>query len=217
MRSACLGLLLAVGTAACSSTPRAVSSDRAARSLPPPADAERYELSGATTTVEAHIYAMGTYTLRFPVLEGELVVSHSAPERSTSTVVVDMRALEASFGVVERIAKREFLEVDRYPTASFETIRADATDEDESTYEVHGVLDLHGVRRNIVVPVRVVIGRCAVVMVSEFEIDRGDFDIEGSGLVEAITSDDVAVVTRSRVRRKDAPASCRQTARIEQR
>lgn len=187
--------------------------------LPPvreaPDDAERYPLDGTSTQVEVDINGMVSYTLTFPKISGELVLAATKPDRSVAKVEVNMQSATTDNKELERIAKSEdFLNVEKYPTATFE-VRDLTKTEGEGSYEMVGVLSLHGVKKAITVPFLLSLSDCVTTASSEFAINRRTFGVESDTFLDGMASDDVDIRVKITVARHNRPASCAKTASSE--
>lgn len=91
----------------------------------------------------------------------------SNPDRVT--IDFDLHSLENGSSVVAEIIKYDYLEVDRYPTAHVDVVVANGI--------AKGVLELHGVRRNIEFPITFERAPGRVRARSAFTLRRHDFDI----------------------------------------
>jgi polyisoprenoid-binding protein YceI len=180
--------------------------------LPPkreaPDEAERYELTGGTTKVEVDISGVVSYTLTFPDITGELLFSADEPERSLANVLINMKAATTKNKELERIAKSEdFLDVEKYPTATFD-VRSLAKGEDANSYDMVAVLALHGVEKAVTVPFTLAVDSCQALGTTSFSIDRRKFGIESDTFLDGMAGDDIDIRVRIEIARDKAPASC---------
>jgi polyisoprenoid-binding protein YceI len=81
---------------------------------------------------------------------------------------------------IDSVVRNRALEADRYPTISFESPRVSATDRQDGTLDIQmaGKLRLHGVTRDVVIPVRVWRQPERLRAVGRFTIRQTDFGIE---------------------------------------
>lgn len=180
--------------------------------LPPaqaaPDDAERYTLSGATTLVEVDINGVVSYTLKFPDISGELFLAIREPTRSVASLLVDTRSATTDNAELGRIAKsKDFLDVETHPTATFE-VRGLEKKTEADTYEMVGVLELHGTKKAITVPFTLYWDACRAVASSEFSVNRRQFGVASDTFLDGMASDDVDIRVRLQVPRGNAPTHC---------
>jgi polyisoprenoid-binding protein YceI len=180
--------------------------------VPMPTDHERIPLEAAHLRIEADVTAAGTvHTMRFPKAVGLLELAPAAVEASRVEVAIDVRIAEAGWQLVADLGRSEFLEVDRFPDASFtsraiERVRDPATGAEQ--LRLFGDLVLHGTRRAVVVPLDVGIDACHVRFASSFAIDRRDYAMVPGGPIDAVVNHAITMRLGLDVRRPSAPPSC---------
>lgn len=107
--------------------------------------------------------------------------------RSGDRAVIDfdLRSLHNTSRVVAAIIQEQYLEVDRYPIAHCDVRLADG--------KARGILELHGVRRNIEFPVTVERSPKMVRVRSAFTLKRHDFGIVRIGGWDWIAHENVEI------------------------
>jgi len=117
--------------------------------LDPRASEVNFTLGATMHTVHGTFHALrgrAQYTVATGAVEGEFVVD----------------AASGSSGDASRDLKmnKEILESEKYPTITFRPDRAEGklAPDGESTVQVHGVFNVHGVDHELMIPVRLVMG-----------------------------------------------------------
>jgi polyisoprenoid-binding protein YceI len=186
-------LASAVGCAR--SVPRASTPAARAESSAPPTATElrRYRIDPLASSVTAVASAtLGSYSFRFPEVAGSIDWVPSGIERSRFSLEVTMGSVTGELTIAtEIIRSSEFLDVQRYPKARFASTGLLLEGLDRG--QVQGVLELHGVSREVQVPGRFgFIGR-RLQIDSEFSINRRDYGIANRGLLDTLVDDEVTV------------------------
>ena len=176
-------------TAACGGGP---SSAHPSESLRLPGSSEltldaahsRVEVAGSDRVSGEHVATIDTLDAEFPdsagVSAGEVVI------------VADLRTLTMKSKMVEEFVKSEdFLDVRRFPKAVFRSseVHRDADD----AYTVRGVLDLHGVARQIEFVARVAHDPQRTTLRADFLLPRQAFQIRRRDGWDFLISDDFRV------------------------
>ncbi len=121
---------------------------------------------------------------RFSRLRGHVVVD---PENSaTAKIVISIEAasIDTGIGIRDRhLRSVDFFDVGRFPTISFESVGVDAAGRRAT---VTGKLTMHGVTRDIAVPVDVQITSTALVATGEFVVNRGDYGMNYNSYLNPI-------------------------------
>ncbi len=103
----------------------------------------------------------------------------------TTSIEVEPQKLE------DHLRSPDFFDVEKFPTASFESTSITAKAEGDNTHQVEGTLDLHGVKKTIAFPAKITIDAGAVTGKAEFTINRKDFGIVYAGMPDDLIKDDV--------------------------
>ncbi len=112
---------------------------------------------------------------RFHRLAGEVVVDPKAPDNAKVTLVIEAASIDTGIGMRDNhLRSEDFFDVRQFPMITFESLRVEATGRRAT---VSGRLTLHGVTREIAVPVEVDLTEVALVATGEFVINRRDYGI----------------------------------------
>ena len=122
---------------------------------------EKYiiDTKGAHAFIQFRIQHLGFSWLygRFDTFSGEMMIDEANPENSSIKVTVDTASLNSNHAERDKHLRGEdFLDVKKYPTAEF--VSASVKKTGEKTGLLKGKLTLHGVTREIEVPVEYVGG-----------------------------------------------------------
>jgi polyisoprenoid-binding protein YceI len=98
-------------------------------------------------------------------------------------VVVDMTALESDDSRRDGAMRRQALETDTFPEASFRTttpidLPSGASEGEPFAVEAAGELTLHGVTREVAIPLEAQLVEGVVVVVGSLEVEFADYDID---------------------------------------
>jgi polyisoprenoid-binding protein YceI len=109
----------------------------------------------------------------------DALIDEDHPERSSVALVVDLTSLDTGNDARDRhLRSADFLDVERYPTATIHITGVEMGDAQHFTASVQ--LDLHG--RSKTFPVRfAIVDRAARRIAGEITLKRSDFGIGGSG------------------------------------
>ncbi len=122
------------------------SSQAAAFQLDPAQTSVKFTLGDVLHTVH------GTFRLKHGALQ-----FIPASGKLSGEIVVDATSGESGSGMRDRKMHKEILESERYPEIAFRPDRIDGAvaDSGKSSVKVHGMFSIHGVDREIMVPVEV--------------------------------------------------------------
>ena len=118
------------------------------------ADTYKLDTRGAHAFIQFKIKHLGYSWLygRFDKFDGTLELDESAPEKSKITVTVDTTSLNSNHAERDKHLKgKDFLNVDKYPSATFVSTGINLTGETAAVLK--GKLTLHGVTKDIEVPI----------------------------------------------------------------
>ena len=121
---------------------------------------------------------------RFHRLAGEIVVDPR--DLATAKVTLSVEAASIDTGIAMRdnhLRSEDFFDVKQFPTLTFESERVEAAGRRAIVF---GRLTLHGVSRDIAVPVDVDMTAVAVVASGEFVINRRDYGIAYQSVLNPI-------------------------------
>jgi polyisoprenoid-binding protein YceI len=133
----------------------------------------------------------------FSRLAGEVTVDPRDPATAKVSVTIEAASIDTGIGMRDNhLRSADFLDVARFPTIKFESQRVEMTGKKAV---VTGQLTLHGVTREIVVPVEVQLSEVALVATGEFVLNRRDYAINYSSFVNPI-GDSVRITFTFRAR-----------------
>lgn len=182
------------------------------RSSESPMAASRYVIDRATSSVGftgAKVTASHDGT--FSDFSGTMTVPERDPTRGRVSVTIQMRSLEIEPPrLAAHLKSPDLLDVERFPTASFEStsIVAGGSGEvrgERATHTVTGTLTMHGQSRTISFPAVIEVSDETVRARAEFSINRQEFGITYPGMPDDLIRD--AVVIRFDVRATRAEAA----------
>jgi polyisoprenoid-binding protein YceI len=112
------------------------------------------DTKGAHAFIQFHIKHLGYSWLvgRFNTFEGSFSYDEANPEAASVSVTIDTASIDSNHAERDRhLRDEDFLDVDRYPQATFVSTAYRDLGEDKG--ELHGDLTLHGVTRPLVIDV----------------------------------------------------------------
>jgi polyisoprenoid-binding protein YceI len=135
---------------------------------------------------------------RFARFSGDVVADPSVPAGARISLTIDAASLDT--GIERRdnhLRSSDFFDVDRFPTVTFQSVRVEAAGRRAT---VVGRLTLHGVTREIAVPIDVQVTSSALVASGEFIVNRGEYAMNYNSFVNPIGNEvRVAFTFRARV------------------
>lgn len=190
----CAALLLPCSGCGGSALPEAKLVPRSAAPRLPD-KAACYRLVPSASRLEVAVSTVvGDYTLGFGRYRGEVRATQADVTESRLWLQLDTRSLSAGTRLVAHAARSSaFLDVKRFPRACFVSGRVTRDRRKPQAYVVRGVLSLHGVARDIALPVRIARSGSRYVVFSHFSLDRQLFDIRAPGLLDGMVDDQVGV------------------------
>jgi polyisoprenoid-binding protein YceI len=115
---------------------------------------------------------------KFSRFAGEVTVDPKDPATAKITVTIEAVSVDTGIGMRDKhLRGADFLDVARFPTIKFESQRVEVTGRKAV---VNGQLTVHGVTREIAVPVEVQLSEVALVAAGEFVLNRRDYGINYS-------------------------------------
>jgi polyisoprenoid-binding protein YceI len=133
----------------------------------------------------------------FPRLAGEVTVDPKDPATARVIVTIEAASIDTGIGMRDKhLRSADFLDVARFPTIKFESQRVEVTGRKAM---VTGQLTLHGVTREIVVPVEVQLSEVALVATGELVLKRRDYAVNYSSVLNPI-GDSVRITFTLRAR-----------------
>lgn len=177
----------------------------------PAADAPAAEVGEATEAPAAAAAAAGAVTYQlaeesqvewnaskvtrahdgaFPDVEGTITLVDGAPESSSVEVRIDTTTLTSDTDqLTTHLKSADFFDVEQYPEASFRSTQI--TPQGDGTYQVTGVLEMHGQSKEITFPATIEVEGDTVRTQAEFSIDRSDWGIDYKGAADDLIRNEV--------------------------
>jgi polyisoprenoid-binding protein YceI len=121
---------------------------------------------------------------KFSRITGEVTLDSKDPATAMITLMIEPASIDTGIAMRDKhLRSADFLDVARFPTMIFESQRVEVVG---SRATVTGRLTLHGVAREIVVPVDVRFSESALVATGEFQLNRRDYGINYSSFLNPI-------------------------------
>jgi polyisoprenoid-binding protein YceI len=156
----------------------------------------KFTIDNTHTSVIFGIGHLGlSYTYgRFNKVSGEFTLDPGDPTKSHFKVVIDAASVDSNDAKRdEHLRTAEFLDVEKFPTLEFESTSVTKT---EKGLDVAGKLTLHGVTKDITMPLTKVgegatpFGDYRAGFLTQFSLKRSDYDMKN--LLNAV-GDDVSI------------------------
>ena len=137
---------------------------------------------------------------RFARFSGDVMVDPAVLTSGRINLTIDAPSLDTGIEMRDKhLRSSDFFDVDRFPTVVFQSLRVEAAGRRAT---VVGRLTMHGVTREIAVPIDVQITNTALVASGEFIVNRGEYGISYNSFVNPIGNEvRVAFTFRARVPR----------------
>ncbi len=120
----------------------------------------------------------------FSRLTGEVTLDPRDPATAKITLTIESASIDSGIGLRDKhLRSADFLDVARFPAITFESLRVEMAGRRAM---VTGQLMLHGVTREIVVPVDVQLSESALVATGEFRLNRRDYGINHSSFLNPV-------------------------------
>ncbi len=134
----------------------------------------------------------------FGRFSGDVVADPDGPAGARINLTIDAASLDTGIEMRDNhLRSSDFFDVERFPTVAFQSLRIEAAG---SRATVVGRLTLHGVTREVAVPIDVQITSTALVASGEFIVNRGEYAIHYNSFVNPIGNEvRVAFTFRARV------------------
>jgi polyisoprenoid-binding protein YceI len=121
---------------------------------------------------------------KFSRFTGEAILDPKDPATARITLSIEPASIDTGIGMRDKhLRSADFLDVARFPTVTFESQRVEMAGRRAT---VTGRLTLHGVTKEIVVPLDVQLSETALVATGEFLLNRGDYGINYSSFLNPI-------------------------------
>lgn len=137
----------------------------------------------------------GDHKGQFKDFDGTIDYAQGRPQRVSFTI--DLSSVETDAEkLTGHLKSADFFDVATYPRATFTSsslTEAPAASPDGATHLLHGTLDLHGVRKDVSIPVKTQQSADGVRTTSEFTINRHDWGISYKGMADDLIKDSVLI------------------------
>lgn len=142
----------------------------------------------------------GKHTGGFKGFAGKLTPATGDLTASTISVDIDTGTLHSDNPMLTRHLKSpDFFGVDTYPKATFVSSKIESAPDGSNTHKITGELTLHGAKKEITIPAKIVETGDKVKLTSTFKIAREDFGMTyGKGKVD----NDVTIKLNVEIARK---------------
>jgi polyisoprenoid-binding protein YceI len=135
---------------------------------------------------------------RFARFSGDVMVDPAVLAGARVSLTIDSASLDTGIEMRDNhLRSSDFFDVERFPTVAFQSVRIEAAGRRAT---VVGRLTLHGVTREIAVPIDVQITSTALVASGEFIVNRGEYAMNYNSFLNPIGNEvRVAFTFRARV------------------
>jgi len=197
-RSVFLAAVLTTGLVGCTSEiddKTAASVKEAPAAAPEKAEKPAPAAAGWALSSDSHIAWVGAKVTKdhpggFKTVSGSADVKDG--KLASATVVIDVNSLYSDHPKLEKHLKDEdFFNVVKFPNATFRITGVTGGDGGKST--VTGMLDLHGVQKEISFPAKVTVDGQTATVAAEFTLNRKDFGMAYPGKPDDLIRDEVLV------------------------
>lgn len=125
------------------------------------------------------------------------VIEYASGKPTHVSFEIDLDSIETDEArLTAHLKTADFFDVAKYPKATFTSTsltEVPAGGPAGTTHELRGVLDLHGVRKEVVIPVKAETTAEGVRTTSEFTINRHDWGISYKGAADDLIRDNVLI------------------------
>ncbi len=122
----------------------------------------------------------GKHNGGFKEFSGKLDPATGDLTASTIKVEINAGSLYSDVGkLTQHLKSPDFFGVDTYPKASFVSSKIESAVDGSNTHKITGELTLHGVKKEITFPAKIVETGAKVKLNSTFKINREDFGMTG--------------------------------------
>ena len=133
----------------------------------------------------------GTHSGGFVDFTGSITMADGTFDTAQIIIDIDMTSLFSDNKVLtETLKGHRFFEVDKYPTSRFVSTGIEKT---ADSYTITGNFELHGITKSISFPATVSTKDGVLTSVSEFSIDRFQWEIEDVGLQDDLIRKEVVI------------------------
>lgn len=130
---------------------------------------------------------------QFRSFDGWIEYAHGKPVNVSFDI--DLSSVETDTPrLTEHLKSADFFDVAKYPKATFRSSSlTEAPGANGATHLLRGTLDLHGVQKNVAIPVKAETTAEGVRTTSEFTINRHDWGISYRGAADDLIKDSVLI------------------------
>jgi polyisoprenoid-binding protein YceI len=134
----------------------------------------------------------------FGRFSGDVVADPAGPTGARISLTIDAASLDTGIEMRDKhLRSPDFFDIERFPTIAFQSVSVESAGRRAT---VMGRLTLHGVTREIAVPVDVQITETALVASGEFIVNRGEYAMNYNSFLNPIGNEvRVAFTFRARV------------------
>lgn len=167
-----------------------------ANTLPITPENSKIEFTGSKVT--------GKHDGGFKQFSGNIELVNDKPEESKVSVEMDINSIYTDAeDLTKHLKTADFFDVEKFPKASFTSTKiVPDTAKGENNYTVTGDFDLHGVKKSISFPAKIVVNENEATVETEFAINRKDFGIVYAGKTDDLIRDDVVIKLNLKTPRK---------------
>lgn len=138
----------------------------------------------------------------FEKFTGTIELTDGKIEQGKVTVEIDMTSVTSDAEqLTGHLKNADFFEVEKFPTAKFESTSVKAGGKDGATHTITGNLTLRGETKSIEFPATINLAEKELTVKSEFSINRKDFGIVYTGKADDLIRDDVLIRLDLKVKR----------------
>ena len=132
---------------------------------------------------------------KFNTFDGKIEYAGGKP--SSVSFDIDLNSIETDDAkLTGHLKTADFFDVAKYPKATFTSTsltEAPAGAPGGTTHELRGILDLHGVKKEVTIPVKAEVTAEGVRTTSEFTINRHDWGVSYKGMADDLIKDNVLI------------------------
>jgi polyisoprenoid-binding protein YceI len=130
----------------------------------------------------------------FKTFTGTIDLVNNKPEESRVSIDIDTNSIFSDDDkLTGHLKSADFFEVEKYPKATFVSTKITPDASGAGNYTVTGDFDLHGQKKTITFPAKIMVNDAEVAVDTEFSINRKDFGIVYAGKTDDLIRDDVVI------------------------
>ncbi len=134
----------------------------------------------------------GSHEGGFEKFQGHFTLADGQLHGTDHTIIIDMNSTWADHPkLLEHLRSEDFFHVEKFPEARFAITSIEQQEGDN--YQVAGDFTLHGVTKNIAFPATISKEEEKVMIRSEFDINRFDFEIRYPGMSDDLIRKEVVI------------------------